>query len=55
MDNLGSPEDAAERSRNQYLTEFMSTRLGIKREAEVRSAERRLAPDGKLYYDLEVC
>lgn len=29
----------------------MSTRIGVKREAEVVSAKSREAPDGKSYYD----
>ena len=38
----------------QYLEEFMSTRLGVKRTAEVVSAEQRTGKDGPLYYDVLV-
>lgn len=37
----------------QYLEEFMSTRLGVKRTAEVVAASQRTAPDGRLYYDTQ--
>ena len=33
----------------------MSTRLGIKRTAEVVDATSRTASDGKTYYDIQVC
>lgn len=32
----------------------MSTRLGVKREAQVVSASSRTGADGKLYYDIQV-
>lgn len=32
----------------------MSTRLGVRREAEVISATSRKGADGQLYYDLEI-
>ncbi|KAK8480662.1 hypothetical protein V6N13_031300 [Hibiscus sabdariffa] len=35
----------------QYLTEFMSTRLG---ESNILSTSSRVADDGKLYYQVEV-
>ncbi|KAK9819630.1 hypothetical protein WJX72_000479 [[Myrmecia] bisecta] len=53
VDDLKSPEQAAEATRKQYLSELMSTRLGVKRETAVISASSRVAPDGKLYYDIQ--
>ncbi len=50
---LGSPEAAAERLLKQTLEEFMSTRLGSRKEAEVVSASQREV-DGRLFYDVEV-
>jgi len=32
----------------------MSTRLGVRREAEVVSATQRTGPNGKAYYDIQV-
>ena len=37
----------------QYLEEFMSTRLGVKRTAEVVAAAERTGADGQLYYDIQ--
>ena len=51
---LGSPDDAAKRLLSQTLDEFMSTRLGSRKEAEIVSAAERQA-GGRLYYDIEVC
>ena len=39
--DLGTPDDAARKVLNQYLTEFMSTRLGVRRESSVVSATER--------------
>lgn len=33
----------------------MSTRLGVRRTGEIVSAAERTGPDGKLYYDIQVC
>ncbi|GIM03454.1 hypothetical protein Vretimale_8233 [Volvox reticuliferus] len=53
--DLGSPEDAAKRLLDQYLTkEFMSTRLGIARYGEIVSASSRVANDGQTYYDIAI-
>lgn len=53
--DLGTPEAAADSILNRYLTrEFMSTRLGIKREGEVVSALERTADDGKKYYEIAI-
>ncbi|KAL6622437.1 hypothetical protein ACP70R_032316 [Stipagrostis hirtigluma subsp. patula] len=54
VEDLGPPEKAAEKVLKQYLTEFMSTRLGIRRESNVLSASSRVADDGRLYYEVEV-
>ncbi|XP_055816070.1 psbP domain-containing protein 1, chloroplastic isoform X3 [Solanum dulcamara] len=52
--DLGPPEEAGKGVLRQYLTEFMSTRLGVRRESSVLSTSSRVADDGKLYYDVEV-
>jgi hypothetical protein len=54
VEDLGSPEEAADRYLRQYLEEFMSTRLGVKRVGRVISAARRTGGDGQLYYDLDI-
>ena len=51
---LGSPEAAAKRLLAQTLDEFMSTRIGSRKEAEIVSFSQREAA-GRLYYDIEVC
>jgi hypothetical protein len=54
VEDLGSPEDAANKLLDRFLNkEFMSTRLGIRRQGEVVSASSR-EKDGRLYYDIEV-
>ncbi|KAG2621483.1 psbP domain-containing protein 1, chloroplastic-like [Panicum virgatum] len=52
--DLGPPEKAAEKVLKQYLTEFMSTRLGVRRESNILSASSKVADDGRLYYEVEV-
>ncbi|PWA55636.1 photosystem II reaction center PsbP family protein [Artemisia annua] len=54
VEDLGPPEEAAKSVLRQYLTEFMSTRLGVKREASILSTSSRVADDGKMYYEIEV-
>ncbi|KAF9593533.1 hypothetical protein IFM89_024029 [Coptis chinensis] len=54
VEDLGPPQVAGEKVLKQYLTEFMSTRLGVRREASIRSTSSRVADDGKLYYQIEV-
>lgn len=54
VEDLGPPEEAGKGVLRQYLTEFMSTRLGVRRESSVLSTSSRVADDGKLYYDVEV-
>ncbi|GAB4816689.1 hypothetical protein N2152v2_003735 [Parachlorella kessleri] len=61
VEDLGSPQDAAQRLLDQasrgspvFFDEFMSTRLGIKRAAEVVDASSRTASDGKTYFDIQL-
>nr|CAD1816870.1 unnamed protein product [Ananas comosus var. bracteatus] len=54
VEDLGTPEAAAEKVLKQYLTEFMSTRLGVRRESNILSTSSRVADDGKVYYQVEV-
>lgn len=51
--DFGSPEQAAQRLKQQYLGEFMSTRLGSQKKAEILSAQTRVAGD-RTYYDIEM-
>lgn len=53
VEDFGSPDEAAKKTLEQYLEEFMSTRLGVKRSAEIEKATSRTGPDGKIYYDIE--
>ncbi|WCJ26892.1 Photosystem II reaction center PsbP family protein [Euphorbia peplus] len=54
VEDLGPPQEAGKKVLKQYLTEFMSTRLGVRRESNVVSTSSRVADDGKLYYQVEV-
>ncbi|XP_071737028.1 psbP domain-containing protein 1, chloroplastic [Rutidosis leptorrhynchoides] len=54
VEDLGPPEEAGKAVVRQYLTEFMSTRLGVKRESSILSTSSRTADDGKMYYQIEV-
>ncbi|KAI5566227.1 hypothetical protein BDE02_13G006200 [Populus trichocarpa] len=54
VEDLGPPEEAGKKVLKQYLTEFMSTRLGVRRESNIISTSSRVADDGKLYYQVEV-
>ncbi|KAI4301683.1 hypothetical protein L6164_034935 [Bauhinia variegata] len=54
VEDLGSPQEAGKKVLKQYLTEFMSTRLGVRRESNILSTSSRVADDGKLYYQVEV-
>ncbi|CAN6467287.1 unnamed protein product [Victoria cruziana] len=54
VEDLGPPQAAGEKVLKQYLTEFMSTRLGVRRESSIISTSSRIADDGKLYYEVEV-
>lgn len=53
MYKLMFASQAAERLRQQYLGEFMSTRLGSQKKVDIVSASSREA-DGRQYYDVEV-
>ncbi|KAI3445443.1 hypothetical protein Pfo_002108 [Paulownia fortunei] len=54
VEDLGSPDEAGKKVLRQYLTEFMSTRLGVRRESSILSTSSKVASDGKLYYEVEV-
>jgi len=55
LDQLGSPEAAGAALVAQYLVEFTSTRLGVRREAELLGTPAlRTGPDGVQYLDAEV-
>lgn len=54
VEDLGPPQAAAEKVLKQYLTEFMSTRLGVRRESNILNTSSRVADDGKVYYQVEV-
>lgn len=54
VEDLGTPEQAAQQVLQQQLTEFMSTRIGVRREASVTGARARQGEDGRLYYEVEV-
>lgn len=54
VEDLGTPEQAAKQVLQQQLTEFMSTRIGVRREAAVTDARARRGDDGRLYYEVEV-
>ncbi|KAL8099680.1 hypothetical protein AgCh_032083 [Apium graveolens] len=54
IEDLGPPEVAGKNVLKQYLTEFMSTRLGVRRESSILSTSSRVADDGKMYYQVEV-
>ncbi|XP_057962621.1 psbP domain-containing protein 1, chloroplastic isoform X3 [Malania oleifera] len=54
VEDLGSPQEAGEKVLKQYLTEFMSTRLGVRRESNVLHTSSRVADDGRIYYQVEV-
>ncbi|KAK1294714.1 hypothetical protein QJS10_CPA16g01708 [Acorus calamus] len=53
VEDLGSPQLAGERVLKQYLVEFMSTRLGVRRESTILSTASRVADDGRMYYEVE--
>jgi hypothetical protein len=53
VSDLGSPYEAAQNYLNLYLREYMSTRLGVRRDSEIISAKCRLGPGGKKYYDID--
>ncbi|KAL6324217.1 hypothetical protein AAG906_006489 [Vitis piasezkii] len=54
VEDLGQPQEAGKKVLKQYLTEFMSTRLGVRRESNIVSTSSRVADDGRTYYQVEV-
>eukprot|EP00898_Chlorokybus_atmophyticus_P004876 jgi/Chlat1/538/Chrsp103S01001 len=54
VEDLGTPQEAGERTLKQYLTELMSTRLGVRREAELLSTAAYDSEDGRKYYTYEI-
>lgn len=55
VQDLGSPEETAKKILEQYLNkEFMSTRIGIRREGQVLGAQQREGEGGRLYYDVAI-
>lgn len=54
VEDLGPPQEAGRKVLRQYLIEFMSTRLGVRRESNILSTSSRVADDGRLYYLVEV-
>uniref|UniRef100_A0A0F7GXP8 PsbP-domain protein 1 n=1 Tax=Erodium foetidum TaxID=337372 RepID=A0A0F7GXP8_9ROSI len=54
VEDLGPPEEAGKKVLKQYLTEFMSTRIGVRRESSVLATSSRVADDGRMYYQVEV-
>lgn len=51
---LGPPAEAGERLVAQYLLEFTSTRIGVRRQAALLGAALRQGSDGREYLDVEV-
>lgn len=52
--DLGDPQAAADRTLRQYLEELKTTRLGVRRAADIVSASSRTGSDGRDYYDIQV-
>lgn len=52
--DLGPPAAAGATVLAQFLTELMSTRIGVTREGEVTGAAERVADDGQTYYDISL-
>jgi hypothetical protein len=53
VEDLGTPADAAKKILDQYMDEYMSTRIGVRHNGEVVLAEARREGDA-LYYDIAV-
>ena len=55
--DLGTPDEAAKKVLEQTLTEFMSTRIGVRRESSVMSAVERIGTDVNgdemIFYDVQ--
>jgi len=55
VEDLGSVEKTAQDILEKYINrEFMSTRLGIRREGQILSASQRTGTDGRTYYDIAI-
>lgn len=54
ISDLGTPEEAGQQLLKQFLTEFMSTRLGVRREPKLLRTNVRTTMDGDEYYEIEV-
>merc|ERR1712224_192159 len=51
--DIGEPREVAETYIENYLREFTSTRIGVKKETQLISAYSRINSVGEEYYDLE--
>lgn len=54
ISDLGTPEEAGQQLLKQFLNEFMSTRLGVRREPKLLRTNVRTTMDGDEYYEIEV-
>eukprot|EP00468_Gymnochlora_sp_CCMP2014_P008413 CAMPEP_0167763086 /NCGR_PEP_ID=MMETSP0110_2-20121227/13149_1 /TAXON_ID=629695 /ORGANISM="Gymnochlora sp., Strain CCMP2014" /LENGTH=230 /DNA_ID=CAMNT_0007650075 /DNA_START=78 /DNA_END=767 /DNA_ORIENTATION=- len=52
--DLGTPKALAEDIEKKLVTEFMSTRIGVRRVSDISFANERIDKDGKVYYDIGV-
>uniref|UniRef100_A0A7S2XH31 PsbP C-terminal domain-containing protein n=1 Tax=Lotharella oceanica TaxID=641309 RepID=A0A7S2XH31_9EUKA len=52
--DVGSPEEVARDIEKKILKEFMSTRIGVRRDSQIVSATPRQGKDGSVYYDVQV-
>ena len=56
--DLGTPDEAAKKILAQYLNEFMSSRIGVRRESKIVSASERTGTDidgePMIFYDVEL-
>ena len=56
--DLGTPDEAAKKILAQYLNEFMSSRIGVRRESTIVSASERTGTDidgePMIFYDVEL-
>eukprot|EP00897_Mesotaenium_endlicherianum_P001751 jgi/Mesen1/1603/ME000134S00727 len=54
LSDLGSPEEAGQQALKQYLNEFMSTRLGVRRDSQLLSTSTLTGVDGREFYEVRV-
>ncbi|GAB5355898.1 hypothetical protein AAMO2058_000244400 [Amorphochlora amoebiformis] len=52
--DIGTPQEVAKDVERRLLNEFMSTRIGVRRDSDIISAKERTGKDGKVYYDITV-